>query len=262
MSRIHCSQCGQEGHNRRNRRCPVNVQRVAPAQVANPRHLISPDNRNRRILNDKLTIAVSALADLTQLISQQPVLSIPYILGVFIKGNEFREKINQVLELDTNEIKVIAPIPIFEYFSALIDVFNTFLGAHVTSFRLVPSFQDGKFDLALHNPDGVSLNSICTANVKRTSAYFKEMSLVNDLTILDGVSTCDCPLCFDAVPATDVLVTNCKHSFCVTCIKGFATANKDKTKKPDCPMCRTDLTEFKVGNQTVHNEIREHILNL
>ena len=259
MSRIHCSQCGQAGHNRRNRRCPANVQRVAPPQT----YLISPETRDRMILcSDKLSIAVDALADLTQYISQ-PSLSMPYILGVFIKGNEFRAKINNALELDTYEIKVIDPIPLFEHFSAQINMFNAFLSQHISvSFSLVASFHDGKFNLILYNPNNMTVNAICAANVKHTSAYFKEIALVQDLTIPDDASACDCPLCFDTVPATDVLVTNCKHSFCVTCIKGFATVNKDKTKKPDCPMCRTDITELKVGNQTVHNEISEHILNL
>ncbi len=151
----------------------------------------------------------------------------------------------------------------FEHFSAQINLFNAFLSTHIsTSFSLVASFQDGKFNLILYNPNGTSIDAICTANVKRTSAYFKEIVLAQDLTIAEDAPACDCPLCFDAVPATDVLVTNCKHSFCVICVKGFATVNKDKTKKPDCPMCRTDLTEFKVGNQQVYNEISEHILNL
>jgi hypothetical protein len=98
--------------------------------------------------------------------------------------------------------------------------------------------------------------------VKRTSAYFKEISLIQDLTIEKDAPECDCPLCFDSVPVTDVLNTNCNHSFCVTCVKGFATVNKDKTKKPDCPMCRTDITEFKVGNQQVFADIQNHILKL
>jgi hypothetical protein len=265
MSRIRCSQCGQEGHNRRNRRCPVNVQRVDNAQVVNPTPLISPETRERmRRCNDKLAIAVNLLEDLTQHISR-PESSARFVLGVFIIGNDFRDKINKALELDRFDIKIIDPVPLFERFSTQINIFNAFVTTLVSSsFQLVSAFQDGKFELSLHNPNGISLDAISsTPIIKRTSAYFKEIALIQDIiTINDDAPACDCPLCFDAVPATDCIVTNCKHSFCVTCVKGFATANKDKTKKPVCPMCRTDLTEFKVGNQQVHNEISEHILNL
>jgi hypothetical protein len=59
-----------------------------------------------------------------------------------------------------------------------------------------------------------------------------------------------------------LIVTNCNHSFCGTCIKRFTDSIKDKTQIPNCPMCRTDLTGFKVGNQQIYEEIQEHILNL
>jgi hypothetical protein len=216
-----------------------------------------------RRCNDKLAIAVNLLEQLTQHVSR-PESSARYVLGVFIIGNDFRYKINKALELDRFNIKIINPVLLFERFSTQINIFNAFLTTRISSsFQLVSSFQDGKFELSLHNPNGISLDAIfSTAIIKRTSSYFKEIALIQDLTIHDDAPTRDCPLCFDAVPETDCIVTNCNHSFCVTCVKGFATANKNKTKKPDCPMCRTDLTDFKVGNQQIHNEISEHILNL
>ena len=92
--------------------------------------------------------------------------------------------------------------------------------------------------------------------------YFKEISLVQDLAVADNAQLCECPMCFDEFDAASVVVTNCKHSFCVTCVKGYSTAIKDTTKRPNCPMCRANITEFKIGKFEIYEEIRGHILNL
>jgi hypothetical protein len=163
----------------------------------------------------------------------------------------FVHKINLALEHDSADIPLISAAPIFTYLMVQIARFNVIMGAITT---VVASLQNHRFSWTWV---GLPLPV-----VKLASSYFKEIALTQDLTIEKDTPECDCPLCFDSVPATDVLVTNCKHSFCVICIKEFATINKNKTKKPDCPMCRTDLTEFKTGNPKVYTDIQEHILNL
>ena len=261
MARIHCSRCGQEGHNRRNIRCPQNSNRrlltAFTAPPSTPQTEITPETLVRiRVCKTILFNAIECLVNLTQFISQPLTVSVPdYIVTVMRKISTFCKKINLALASDSVERPLILPVPLFDYFNTQIELFNTRLQNLIGSrFNIETCFQNNKFEWIL-----VNLNEL---SEKRTSEYFKEISLVHDLTIPDDASTCDCPLCFDAIPATDALVTNCNHSFCVTCVKGFATANKDKTKIPDCPMCRTDITNFKVGNQLVQNEISEHLLNL
>jgi len=92
--------------------------------------------------------------------------------------------------------------------------------------------------------------------------YFKEIALVQDLAVADNAPLCECPMCFDEFDAKSVIVTNCKHSFCVTCVKGYSTAIKDTTKRPNCPMCRTDITEFKMSKVDIYEDIRSHIVSL
>ena len=280
MSRIHCSHCGQAGHNRTNYHCLVNTHKrntnspfvvkwVFPFPRSTSRR--TPENIQRfNQCRTYLSDAIDALTEMTRcirlyqtgmqlyirIVQNEAQPTSYFMTDVLIQLSIFVTKINLALEHDSANRPLISAAPIFTYFISQIRMVNEIMS---TTIIVVASLQNHRFSCVLLDMQQYAVERPV---VKRTSAYFKEIALIQDLTIEKDAPGCDCPLCFDAVPATDVLVTNCKHSFCVTCIKGFATVNKDKTKKPDCPMCRTDLTELKVGNQTVHNEISEHILNL
>lgn len=259
MSRIRCSQCGQEGHNRRNRNCPVNSNQIIPETSAIPftHTIMTPEITE--MINQCRTRLLTAIEDLTllaQLINRPDALPpIEYVVAVVLKTNLFCTNINLALECDLVTTPLISQDHIFEMLSQHIYNFNVILELIIqTPTRLVVSLQNNRFSS--------SLNTIVPALEKSTSAYFKEIPLINDLTIAEDAPSCECPLCFDEFAATDVLVTNCNHSFCGTCVKEYATINKNKIKKPDCPMCRADITEFKIGNPQVHNDISNHILNL
>lgn len=94
---------------------------------------------------------------------------------------------------------------------------------------------------------------------KRTSEYFKSVSLILDLT--EGASQ-ECPLCYDQIEAECVLKTNCKHAYCAGCIKNMATSIKDKTVKPSCPLCREIITEINFGDHRILEDCRAHLVSL
>ena len=256
MFGTHCSQCGQTGHNRLNRRCLVNIQRsINNAPAVQPWIVPHYTSRASHGNRERLSDAIKLLADLSQYIDNPHLAATPdtYMYVSLLKVMAFCSKINQALQFDS-ATPLILSANIFDYFSTKIASFNARM--NTPSVRVVVSLDDNVFSwTAVYNTPN-------TYSVKRTSEYFKELSLVHDTNIPTDTTGCDCPLCFDAVPATNVLITNCNHSFCGTCIKGYTQANKDKTKKPNCPMCRTDLTELKVGSQQVYEDIQNHILNL
>ena len=260
MPRNHCSQCRQEGHNKRNRNCPVNVRQKIFQLVWNSttfnQCIVMPESRERANLCKSLLLnAIIEYIDLYNLVSR-PVSSSEFVIGVFNKTNSFCDKMNLALESDFPDTPLISPILLFESFTSQINLFNTFISSIIaSSIDISTSFEDNRFDWTLVNPTP-------TATAKKTSAYLKEMSFVHLLTIDEDAPSCDCAICFDEISALSSIVTNCNHSFCEICIQGFTNANKDKTNKLNCPLCRTDLTEFKIGNQQVLNNIREHILNL
>lgn len=292
MSRIHCSQCGQAGHNRRNRMCPVNVQMRTTPQVSTPQTLMSfitplcvrSDDISlfivhmynesgimliesfepniRRQCEEWMVKALQELCNMLQYVTQEHDIQTTPDLNTFMNNYTtmcitFCILINSVFEHDVNER--LDASEIFNYLGASISIFNRVARRSYgnSQTRIIPSLQNRRFTFQeINMPPEISAR-------KRTSVYFKEISLVHDLTIAEDTATeCDCPLCFEPVTATDSIVTNCKHSFCGTCINGYATAIKHNTKKPNCPMCRTNLTTFTIGNQKVYEETREHIANL
>ena len=258
MSRIHCSQCGERGHNKRNIRCPVNKQQTLLRRFTTSVETqidMTPEIQERITLcKNRLFDAIKELIQLIEFISQPNAHPrSDYIIAVIVRSCIFCDKINQALQCDLADTPLIMHDNLFQYFTQNIYTFNVIMGTMVSSTaRLVTSFQNRIFTSTIEE----------LTPTKRTSDYLKEISFVQDLTIDESASSCYCPLCFDDVTAIDVVITNCNHSYCGTCIKEFATVDKDKTKKPNCPMCRTDLTSFKIGNQNVYNEVREHILNL
>ena len=256
MAIYYCSQCGQQGHNSRNRECLVNLQkRVTYAQTVRPWVRTYPrmspeDNVCRRHISE----AIVKLDILTQFIIRNRHIeeaSSEYVNSAISKINEVCEAFNTALEHESMITPILITEPITDYIYILTGIFNRVTEEY--SFRMEVSIRRRKFQWSF-------LDNTVEAPVKRTSEYLKEISLVHDFNIpsSDG----NCPLCFDEFAATDLIVTNCNHSFCGTCIKGFADSIKDKIQIPNCPMCRTDLTGFKVGNQQIYEEIQEHILNL
>jgi len=256
MSRIiRCSQCGQEGHNRRNRNCPVNFNRTSvaqPVQTITTQHTMTPEARARvTLINSRLSDAMNELDRLTRFISRQNRSG--YTIGVFVTTMLFCEKINLALDIDNGATQLIEHVSIFEQLSELIGIFNNTFALIRRRTIINVSLRNRRFYATMGSPP-------TAVPLKRTSDYLKEVALIQDTPVTDNA--CECPLCFDSFASAELIVTNCNHSFCGICIKGFADSIKDKTKKPNCPMCRADLTEFKIGNQQVYNEISEHILNL
>jgi hypothetical protein len=66
----------------------------------------------------------------------------------------------------------------------------------------------------------------------------------------------ECPICFDPVPKTDIVATNCNHLFCKMCIT--SVVNHSISHTINCSLCRTRITNYDF--QTEDN--RYEIMNL
>jgi len=98
---------------------------------------------------------------------------------------------------------------------------------------------------------------------KLVSDYVKNWNVILDLTNIQGVSTeVECVICADTKPLCRIAKTECGHEYCVDCVKSDIRENKDKTKKPMCPLCRTELCEISIRNITAHSELQEFCLSL
>lgn len=76
------------------------------------------------------------------------------------------------------------------------------------------------------------------------------------VTLMDNCDTqaIECPLCYDNFDNVDGVCTNCDHGYCRPCFEKFVNS-LNKTKKPTCPMCRTNIIEIKTGNSDTMNAI-------
>lgn len=56
------------------------------------------------------------------------------------------------------------------------------------------------------------------------------------------IETMDCPICMDSISTPEILVTECKHSFCNSCMQTIIY--KSDTNRCNCPLCRTPIKKM------------------
>jgi hypothetical protein len=234
-----CSQCGQVGHNSRNRNCPINIADIESRQ-----------QREHSLLEVELECRLDLIFDTIGKWARMEI-------GI-------REFMSDIVPMVTE-----ACISMTNVMTHGFDVSDNFtrLSSYSDSInRIVHRYGRSRFSIWVSITEGGVFNEITyrqpLAYIGRAppvpppvpmpmpSFWLKDISLVT----ATGVA-CECPICFDAVSADASISTNCGHGFCGTCINGLATANK----KPSCPMCREAITELKMGSQEVLNEIQNHI---
>ena len=281
--RTTCSQCGQEGHNRRNLSCPINVrlrefaweeeravesERLRQAIVVRLAHVEAERLRHE----EEDAVRLRAATAFEFLSSRHPAIEVQVFLQAIdglvaqydrrvIGRHTFIVQVLDIMKfvccsiryMVDNELERRDVIASFVLRIACINHALWCMNPHEyvemvyeptrswVSFRIIPSIPDNR-------------------QPKLSSAYWKECSLVKDSSI--GEEEIQCPLCFDQVSGPDVIRTNCKHSYCGCCIKQLASSSRNKTQKPTCPMCRTDITELTVGNDRAYTEISTHFTTL
>ena len=72
----------------------------------------------------------------------------------------------------------------------------------------------------------------------------------------------ECFICYDSVPSHCFITTNCKHSFCFSCIQGCIHSGKLTQQLFTCPMCRTLVTSVNIYDVIIHNTLSEILYQL
>ena len=254
-----CSQCGQEGHNRRNHNCPENMRMRAEADEANAR--LQEGFESNALAHLQVIIIQESLEKW----EQRRVSTTVFIRDVLVNIHLACHHIS----ISTREDISVAGF--FAEFERLVEVVNRIIRRHTSSRRMVVTNFTATGGIAaelVDRPHPIIIEDSDEENeeneepVKRTSVYLKKVSLVYVLTVSEDAPGCECPLCFDEVPAQNVVLTGCKHAYCGTCIKNLATSIKDKTVKPTCSMCRAEITELTFGKQEIYTEIDQFLTNL
>ena len=77
------------------------------------------------------------------------------------------------------------------------------------------------------------------------SSDLKNLYILHDTACSTETEPVQCPICFGDHDASQMLVTNCSHRFCLDCMKDYAGSIKNNTSKPTCPYCRAIIVEVK-----------------
>lgn len=73
-----------------------------------------------------------------------------------------------------------------------------------------------------------------------------------------GHSDIICGICFDVLVDSQIIQTNCKHTYCYDCVTGYAESIKDKTCRPNCPTCRGTWEEL----TCYHKETNDNMITM
>ena len=250
-----CSQCGQEGHNKRNYNCPENVRMRAEAEAVNARLQEGLES------NATARLQVIIMQESLEKWEQRRVSTTVFIRNVLVNI----ELVCHHISISTREDISVASF--FAEFERLVEVVNRIIRRHTSSRRMVvinfTATGGISADLVDHPlPNIIEYEDEDEDVVKRTSVYLKNVSLVYDLTVSEDAPGCECPICFDELPAQEVISTGCNHAYCGTCIKNLATSIKDKTVKPTCSLCRSEITKLTFGKEEIYNEMDQFLTNL
>lgn len=58
----------------------------------------------------------------------------------------------------------------------------------------------------------------------------------------DSNNTQNCPICYEDVNTVNILTTQCKHSFCKTCVVKLLKTRLHDERTPNCALCRENIT--------------------
>jgi len=250
-----CSQCGQTGHNRRNRMCPGNQPHLSIPQAPRPEII---DQRNI-LCQTYFATACNELALLRRSINERVpnhATAGQFILNSFRFVENFCTYYTRALHYDDFQLPLISAN--YEHFRLLEEEVirvNNILQTEVmaTPLRVYVYLTEGRCAyMRLLIPEHEPKH-------KPTLTYLKELSLVHDLTVSSEDNNYECPICYDEVNPLSVVYTNCKHGYCGTCVKHLSFHMKGKSGIPACSLCKQEITSLAFGNTELYNEIHNHI---
>lgn len=65
-----------------------------------------------------------------------------------------------------------------------------------------------------------------------------------NLTKKESNKNNECCICYNNINILDMVVYNCEHSFCVTCVKKILNTSKENDTKISCALCRENITSL------------------
>jgi len=249
----YCSQCGIAGHNKRNKKCRINMnQKWFQTVVQEAESRADPDEK-REYIRRSLVLVRREIETLRQSVNLEKLTSDFY----FQQLEDARRA--HILAQHTGPMELC------------IETYNALDCARASSdimYRNYMTTVKWSKSLAAISRKLLDMYIILTelrSPIKTTASYLKEMSVVLEdahSSSAEKKEAYDCPLCYEGCCYKNVIQTNCGHSYCLDCMKNFATSIKDKTIEPACPLCRGTIQELKTRNGEILCEYARHVAAL
>ena len=264
-----CSRCFQEGHNCLNRLCPARVPGFVPSR---PTAQLRPRTAPR----------VSGMRQTTLTIDPQRLFNFVRSFQEFapeyhmLRSNISREVPYNAyaLPLDRNENPYMNN-GITEFFMTpqthVLRIINLIGTDHVIALCVIRNLQivilanvpypvDEDVFIIIPQIPMLTINE--RPSFRLVSSYVKDWGITLDLSRQVSDTEIECVICAEEKLPSHFARTNCKHEYCVDCVKNDIRVNKDKTTKLSCPLCRTEISEVFVFDTDLHSELSEFILHV
>ena len=101
---------------------------------------------------------------------------------------------------------------------------------------------------------------INSSNISETR--FNITAIVEQIDEKQGAEICDCAICYEeSVPKKNFVTLNCQHQFCKDCFKSSVKNTPYNKYIPTCALCRGDITEIKIHDESIKDELAEFCTN-
>ncbi len=85
---------------------------------------------------------------------------------------------------------------------------------------------------------------------------------VEQIDLKQCAEICDCAICYDdALVKKNFVTLNCHHQFCKDCFKSSVKNTPHNKYSPTCALCRADISEISVYDESVKVELAEFCTN-
>ncbi len=85
------------------------------------------------------------------------------------------------------------------------------------------------------------LVQIIISNRKREKTPIKLKHKINSVTKKESKDLIECNICFENIDKLNLIEYNCKHNFCVHCVKKTIQTSEENQQDPCCALCREKI---------------------
>jgi hypothetical protein len=234
---MRCGRCGNEGHNKRNRKCPM---------------LVADD---RDILVQRRWCIVSSISINRRLSAFEKISNIHQV----ITSEEYRRLLNRNRNHEADTLEILKLLEeLMQQYVLEIDIDD--------DYQYIRNLPPYLHDFARQARIRLRRRLELYPNLFTVYALPKlTKTVLKSIPITIGVfeeESYDCSICLNTCERMSVAHTNCKHAFCLVCVCDYTSSIKEKTIKPNCPLCRTELSTLKVSCEEKKQVLETHLRTL